>query len=100
MKTIEYNGRLLNYKISDDFLTGTIETNFYEGYEIIERKKYIIFGDIIKFKRPKFLFSLNIDVENSGYTKNYIKNSIYNAFIDLANETERKNEVKNGKIVL
>lgn len=97
MKTLNVNGREFQYEI--EIYQGEFglyeETLFYEGVETYTRKKYFLFGDVITITKPKWVFTLPLDIESEYYTKAEIRGMIEKK-LELLN---RKEEIENGQII-
>lgn len=72
-------------------------TNFYSSTEteIETSKKYFFFGEEITKTIPKYLFTIWIDIEDTAYTKDDIRNRIKRELKLL----KRGEEIENGEIV-
>ena len=98
MKTINYHGREFQYEIFSDYneYDGlTYETEFYEGTEMVTKRKYWLFGPEITVEQPKLIFKLYIDIEDETYTKQDIRDKIRRK-VELLN---RKLEIEKGEII-
>ena len=98
MKTIEINGRTLEYEVFSDcneYDGLTYETAFYEGTKIERRKKYLLFGPVITKIVPNEIFRLFLNIEDPGYTKDDIRRKIERKLELL----ERPAQIERGEIV-
>jgi hypothetical protein len=98
MKTINYHGREFQYEIFSDcneYDGLTYETEFYEGTEMVTKRKYWLFGPKITVEQPKLIFKLYIDIEDETYTKQDIRDKIRRK-VELLN---RKLEIEKGEII-
>ena len=71
-------------------------TKFYEGVETITKRKFLIFGNKIIKKQPKFIFDLPLDITNDKYNKQEINLKLFKKLELL--DKQNKNGVKNGNI--
>ena len=98
MKTINYYGREFQYEIFSDcneYDGLTYETEFYEGTEMVTKRKYWLFGPEITVEQPKLIFKLYLDIEDETYTKQDIRDKIRRK-VELLN---RKLEIEKGEII-
>lgn len=70
-------------------------TEFYEGLNIIKRKKYWLFGEVITETEPNLLFTLDFSIESAFYTKGKVRRIIEEK-LELMG---RKEELKRGEII-
>lgn len=94
MKDIVINGRKFQYELVYDEYYSEI-TRFYDGVIITHRKKYFFFGRYIVIKEPKFVFSINLSIEDARYSKEQLIQYITPAL----NKYDRKIEIDNGDIL-
>ena len=73
MREIEINGRTFQYEtFSSESEWGSSEwTEFYEGTEIVKRKKWGLFGPTIIKTVPKHVFTIYEDANNPKLTKKW-----------------------------
>lgn len=100
MKELTYKGVTYLYKITctsnEDY--DYWYTNFYSSTETedIYRRKFFLFGPKIFIKSaPKFLFSLDFNIEDPFF----IKEQIHNALNPKIERLTRAEEIKSGNIV-
>lgn len=99
MKKLVIQGQEFQYKVETDY--GNYDgseyywTEFYQGTEVVTRRKYFLFGAIIEKAIPKSVFRLNFDIEDPIYTKEYVREKIEEKMKILS----RKIEIENGQIV-
>lgn len=74
------------------------ETIIYSKY-YSSRKKYFIFGPIIKVEKYLELFKLDLDIESYSFSKAYIMKSLLDRLDDLEAKSKRENEIKKGELV-
>lgn len=70
-------------------------TEFFKEFKTVSRKKYFIFGKTITKEVPNVLFNVNIDIENTTYTKDEVRNKIERQY-ELSG---RKEEIARGEII-
>lgn len=97
MKKIVINGQEFEYKVFLDCSEyGEYEwTEFYQGEEIETYKRFVFFGKTITEVVPKLMFKLHINIEDSCYTKEDIREKLSRQ-VELLN---RKEEIKRGEII-
>lgn len=97
MKTIDVNGRKLEYEIFYDVCEygETYQTVFYEGTISKNRKKWFLFGPEIIISKPKELFKLYFNIEDPNLTKSDIRFTLERK-IELLN---REKEIEEGEII-
>lgn len=99
MKELTYKGVTYLYRIKssvEDY--DYVRTEFYSSTETedIYRRKFFFFGPKIFIKTsPKFLFSLDFNIEDPVY----VKEQIHNALNPRIERLTRAEEIKNGNIV-
>lgn len=80
LKSLDVNGRILQYKVSSTFndIDGQADfyTMFYEGTETITKRKYWLFGEKISIVKPKFIFFIDLSIEDPNYTSTEIRKRI------------------------
>jgi hypothetical protein len=96
MKTIKINDRVLQYEVfcyshgySDSYYT-----EFYEGTEIIRKKKYLLFGPIVEEEIPKNVFTIFEDANNESLTKGWWRDRILHELELLT----RREELERGEL--
>jgi len=100
MKEITFENTELLYEITSyetgDFgETSSYETKFYSpDFEVVKRKKYYLFGDIVEIKVHELLFTVNFSIESHYKTKEDVY-KVLKRNVDLLN---RRKEIKNGKL--
>lgn len=89
--------RILQYDVQyvDCHYDGFYRTKFFEGTEMITKRKFWLFGPEITKEQPKMIFSLNLDIRDINYTKKEIKNKIQRELELL----ERGDEIERGEII-
>ena len=93
MKTLKYKNRIFQYEIiSSDMIP---ETMFYDGVETVTRKKYYIFGKDISYTKPKYVFSIYVNIEDPRRDKASIRGLVGKQVSIL----ERREEILNGDII-
>ena len=96
MKKISILGQKFEYKVfcTDEF-GAYYSTEFYQG--TVERtfRKYILFGEKITVFEPKLIFEVDLNIEDPGYTKVYMKSRLENKVGLLY----RKQEIERGEII-
>lgn len=97
MKTIDVNGRKLEYEIFYDVCEygEAYQTVFYEGKISKNRKKWFLFGPEISISKPKELFKLYFNIEDPNLTKSDIRFTLERK-IELLN---REKEIEEGEII-
>lgn len=97
MKTIEINGRKIQYEVLYDVSEygDTYETVFYEGTQIVSKKKYLLFGETITKEVPREIFRLYFNIEDEGRTKSETR-AIIERRLELL---DRKAQIERGEIV-
>lgn len=97
MKTIKIKGQQFEYEVFfDAHEFGEKEwTEFYQGTIVTYRKKYFLFGKIIKHERPKLIFKVDFNIEDLYYTKKEIREKLERK-VELLN---RKKEISKGEII-
>lgn len=97
MKTIDVNGRKLEYEIFYDVCEygEAYQTVFYEGTISKNRKKWFLFGPEISISKPKELFKLYFNIEDPNLTKSDIRFTLERK-IELLN---REKEIEEGEII-
>ncbi len=98
MKTLNVNGRELQYKIFSDFSEyhGTYYwTKFYEGVTTKTSKKFLFFGETITTVEPNHVFTIHRNIESIHYTKKEIRELIE---VQLA-LLDREDEIQRGEII-
>lgn len=97
MKTIEINGRKIQYEVLYDVSEygDTYETVFYEGTQIVSKKKYLLFGETITKEVPREIFRLYFNIEDEGRTKSETR-TIIERRLELL---DRKAQIERGEIV-
>ena len=97
MKTIEINGRKIQYEVLYDVSEygDTYETVFYEGTQIVSKKKYLLFGETITKEVPYEIFRLYFNIEDEGRTKSETR-AIIERRLELL---DRKVQIERGEIV-
>ncbi len=98
MKTLTINNYTFKYEIFSDVseLDGVYYwTNFYQGEEVITRKKFWLFGEKITETKPKLVFKINENIESEKFTKEDIRAMI----LRKVQLMERKSEIERGEII-
>ena len=97
MKTITVKDYTLHYKVEYDVNEfGDCEwTDFFLGTETVTRRKFWLFGKKIEKQVPKFVFSVNFDIETPTRTKQEIR-EILERRVELLNRAE---EIEKGEII-
>ncbi len=97
MKTINYHGREFQYDILEEVSEyGSYRyTEFYEGTEMVTKRKYWLFGPEITVEKTKLSFTLYMDIEDEMYTKKDVRDKIRRK-VELLN---RKLEIEKGEII-
>lgn len=93
-KIIEIDGHKLIYKeYTND--RGYDKVMFYQDYNIIKYKKYLIFGDEIEKKEPVILFEIYGRLDNINRSKDWWHKEIRkNLYI-----VERKEQIQKGELL-
>ncbi len=98
MKEIIWGNITLHYKLDsvnvDEYGCHRF-THFYFGVETITRRKFWFFGKKITIAKPKKVFTLDIDIEDPRYTKEYIRHCIRRKMIYL----KRGEQINRGEII-
>ena len=81
--TLQYD---LRYSYYDEY------TEFYYGIETVRRKKFYLFGPVIEYTKPKYVFTIYASTEDPSLSKEWWYNKISKK-IDLMN---RKEEIAQG----
>jgi hypothetical protein len=100
MKQIELQDRTFLYEVlrhSGDYDSSSWSvTKFYNPTPIIKtRKKYIFWGPEVTHLEYEDLFSMDVDIESEGYTKEEITQKILKEIAKL----NRKEEIERGEII-
>jgi hypothetical protein len=100
MKQIELQDRTYLYEVlrhSGDYDSSSWSvTKFYNPTPIIKtRKKYIFWGPEVTHLEYEDLFSMDVDIESEGYTKEEITRKILKEIAKL----NRKEEIERGEII-
>ena len=70
-------------------------TGFYEGTEIVTRKKWGFWGKTITEEKPKLVFTIDADIDSPKLTKEYWRREIGKQ-IELL---DRRDEILNGEYI-
>ena len=97
MKKLLFNGIELDLKICS-YVSEAGDSNwveFYYGTEIIRKKKYILFGDVIETENPKLLFTIYANYNDLTLSKRWWREKISEKF-EVIN---RKEELLKGELI-
>lgn len=96
-KIINLNGEIFKYRIDGDCNEyDTWDwTDFYKESETKSYRKWLFFGPLITYQKPKVLFKVHFDIEDSNYTKDEVRAKIGRAY----QLSKRKEEIRNGEII-
>ena len=96
-KSLDVNGRKIEYEVFYDVSEygETYETAFYEGTQIVSRKKYFLFGEPVSKETPREIFRLYFNVEDEGRTKSEIR-TIIERRLELL---DRKDQIRRGELI-
>ena len=96
MKDLNVNGRTFQYEIFSDVSEygEIVFTEFYEGKETKTRRKFL-FGPEITEEVPHKVFTIDFDIEDTGYTKNDVR-TILERNIELL---DREDQIQRGEII-
>jgi hypothetical protein len=98
MKELEIHGRKYQYEIFSDcneYYGMTYETVFYQGTEIVSKRKYLLFGERITEEVPKFAFKVFFNIEDPSFTKSYVRANVERQ----AELFYRQEEIDRGEII-
>lgn len=104
MKALTFNRYEFVYKVREydagEYGATAKETIFYDKkpkVETIQRRKYYLFGPMITVTKEKYteLFTLNFDIESPKYSREKVREVLY----DELDILKRKAEIKKGQIV-
>lgn len=99
MNSIQIDGRNLQYESEDfsDMAGDWKATAFYEGTELVQRKRRIgLFkSEVYEVEEPKFLFRIYENVNNILLSKSWWKRKILHE-LELV---DRENEIKRGELI-
>ena len=78
MKELVVNGETFQYEVEYDVseFGESTWTSFYQGTEMVTRRKYLIFGSKITKEEPKHVFRIPYDIESPEHTKDFIRGEI------------------------
>ena len=96
-KILDVNGRKIEYEVFYDVSEygETYETVFYEGTQIVSRKKYFLFGEQVSKEVPREIFRLYFNIEDEGRTKSEIR-AIIERKLELL---DRKDQIRRGELI-
>ena len=97
MKTLDVNGRIFQYKrFCNIGEYGDSEwTEFYDGLEAKQKRKFIFFGEIITYTIPKFVFRVPYNIEDPNHLKSAVRKTI-ESYVELLG---RQEEINKGEII-
>jgi len=98
MKELEIHGRKYQYEIFSDcneYDGLTYKTEFYQGTEIVSRRKYFLFGERITKEVPKFAFKVFFNIEDPSFTKSFVRAAVEKQ----AELLYRQEEIDRGEII-
>ena len=98
MKEINVNGRIFQYEVianNNGEYGYYYETMFYEGVETYTIRKYLLFGPKLTKTRPKYVFTIDCNIESESYTKSEIRSRVLKK-VELL---ERKKQIERGEII-
>jgi hypothetical protein len=76
--SIEINDRKIYFQVRYDCSEwGEYwETEFFEEYETLSKKKWVLFGPTITWEEPKIMFTITRDIYSPRLTKEYWRREI------------------------
>ena len=100
MKEINIEGRVLNQEVKEypgHFIYSV--TSFYEGHLTYSRRKFLIFGPVVKKYVPKHIFTIFENIEDTSKTKSQVKVQIIEHLKRYDEKTKRQEEINNGELI-
>lgn len=101
MKEINIEGDIFQYQVFFDTSEyGDCEwTEFYQGSCVRERKRFFLFGPLVKIEEPIFKFHVEINIESLYYTKEEVRSIIMKEYNRTVGKEKRRIEILNGEII-
>jgi hypothetical protein len=75
------------------------ETHFFEEYETLSKKKWVLFGPTVTYQQPNIMFSIRRSIDDPKLTKEYWRREISKKLAKYDSLKTREKEINSNQYI-